>query len=379
MSQALVNPEILSWARARAGLDLPVLARKMGVKEERISAWEAGEQKPTFKQAIKFANKVYVPFGFLFLREPPEEDILLPDLRTVGSNKLNNYSVDLQDTIKDVISRQEWYLEYMQQQGIEECIAYGRASMNKSVNSIVTDMRELLDVPLYPVRGKYQDYFRDLIKRIEGLGVLVMRSSMVGRNTHRLLSVSEFRGFAIADKKAPIIFINTSDSPGARLFTLIHELAHIWLGRSGVSDAAPENHLKEEQLCNAIAAEFLVPEEEFSALWLDDENWKENLPVLESHFRVSQWVIARRAQTLDYITINDYQKFVQERLDAHRNREKGGFVPPNRVQKGRVSERFAFAVASEALSGRLLLRDASKLIGIKPNKIRSFSQKEFGF
>ncbi len=380
MAQALINPEILSWARDRAGLSLAMLAEKMKIREDRLSAWESGEKKPTFKQAKNLAKKVYIPFGFLFLKTPPEEELLIPDLRTLGSHEHNNFSVDLKDTIKDVIARQQWYQEYVQLQGVNKSKAYGRVTLKSSVSTIVNDMRELLGVPPHPQRGNYEDYFRNLIKRIEGLGVLVMRNSMVGSNRYRALSVSEFRGFAIADQNAPIIFINTADSPGARLFTLIHELAHIWLGRSGVSDAAPDNHHQEEQLCNAVAAEFLVPEEEFSSLWRSSDDWRANLPVLVSHFRVSQWVIARRAETLDLITRQDYRTFIHERLEAHRNRERGNGAPSYaRIQKGRVSELFAFAVTSEALSGRMLLRDASKLIGISPHRITDFSQKELGF
>ena len=379
MSQALVNPEILSWARDRAGLSLSVLAKKMSIKEERLEAWEAGERKPTFKQAKTLANKVYIPFGFLFLDKPPVEELLLPDLRTIGSHEHNDFSIDLKETIKDAVIRQEWYQEYIQHQGLDKCVAYGRSTLNDNINNIVNDMRGLLDIPPYPIRGNYQDYFRDLIKRIEKLGVLIMRNSMVKNNWHRALSVSEFRGFAIADELAPVIFINTADAPGARLFTLIHELAHIWLGRSGVSDAKPENHLKEEQLCNAVAAEFLVPADEFSKLWEYKENWKSNIPFLVSHFRVSQWVIARRAETLNFISLQDYQDFIRERLEAHRNRERDGSPPYTRLQKGRVSEQFAFAVTSEALSGRMLLRDAARLIGIRPDKISDFSRKELGF
>lgn len=380
MAQALVNPEILSWARDRAGLSLSVLAKKMRVNEARLSAWESGEQKPTFKQARKLANKVYIPFGFLFLPKPPEENLMLPDLRTVGSHEHNDFSVDLKDTINDVITRQQWYQEYIQNQGIDNSIAYGRASLNDSVSTIVEDMRKLLEIAPYPQRGSWEDYFRDLIKRIEKLGVLVMRNSMVGSNTHRPLSVGEFRGFAISDKSTSVIFINTADSPGARLFTLIHELTHIWLGYSGVSDAEPENHRKEEQLCNAVAAEFLVPADEFTALWVHNDDWGKNLPTLEAHFRVSQWVIARRAETLNFIELAEYQRFVKERLEAFKNRKRGEGTPPySRLQKGRVSESFAFAVAGEALSGRMLLRDAARLIGISPHRISDFSRKELGF
>lgn len=100
--------------------------------------------------------------------------------------------------------------------------------------------------------------------------------------------------------------------PAARLFTLIHELAHIWIGKSGVSDASPDTHQREEIFCNAVAAEFLVPEAEFDTHWQHAEDWKENLPVLEAHFRVSTWVIARRALTLRKISRDEYRNYVDD-------------------------------------------------------------------
>src|SRR5699024_535018 len=106
-------------------------------------------------------------------------------------------------------------------------------------------------------RGTWEDYFRLLVQRIEQAGILVMRESYIHHHT-RPLSVQEFRGFAIADALAPVVFINQADAPAARLFTLIHELAHIWIGQTGVSDANPQTKRKEEIFCNAVAAEFLV-------------------------------------------------------------------------------------------------------------------------
>src|SRR5690606_2778683 len=137
-----------------------------------------------------------------------------------------------------------------------------------------------------PERGDWEAYMRDLVQRIEALGVLVMRSGMVGNNTFRKLSVREFRGFALVDDFAPVVFINTSDCPEARLFTLIHELAHIWLGQSGISDSEPANHHQTERLCNAVAAEFLVPVSEFMPRWRTQESWLGNLPLLAAHFHV---------------------------------------------------------------------------------------------
>ncbi len=378
MTQAMINPDILSWARQRAGLDVYALARKLNVDEEKLISWEQGQVRPTFKQAQSYAHNTYVPFGYLFLKQTPKDELPIPDLRTVGDHAAREISINLRDVVRDVLHRQQWYQEYQIERGADPVIVVGSLSIQTPVLTIVTDMKAHLGLKSWPERGSWEDYTRDLIARIEFLGILVMRSGMVGSNTHRLLSIDEFRGFAIADQFAPVIFINTADCPEARLFTLIHELTHIWLGESGISDADPRSQRQVERLCNAVAAEFLAPEEEFNTHWQADiSNWKTNLPMLSNHFHVSQWVVARRALELSLITDSEYWSYVNKVYADYKVREKNGTSPSyNRVQTGKVSKRLAQAVVSEALSGRLLLRDAWQLIGIKPDKLSAYARKE---
>ena len=131
-----------------------------------------------------------------------------------------------------------------------------------------------------------------------------------------------------------------------------------------------------ERFCNQVAAEFLAPAHEFEPLWDEERPWEANLSWLEAHFHVSQWVIARRANELGLIDDDAYTRYLRRRLDEFRRSKESGAVPYPRLQKGRVSKRFAEAVASEALSGRLLLRDAHRLIGIKPEKLARFAREE---
>jgi Zn-dependent peptidase ImmA (M78 family) len=375
---AKINPDILSWARERAQLSFSALAEKLGISEERLESWEDGVKPLTFRQAQTFASKTHIPFGYLFLRQPPEEPLPLPDLRTVGGVHPQRPSTELLDMARIVMQRQDWYHEYLSEQEVGNNPVVGRFGMNASVAEIVSDMRKTLGIPAHPERGSWEDYTRDLSRRIENARILVMRQSYIG-HWSRPLSVSEFRGFAVADPLAPVIFINTADAPSAQLFTLIHELAHVWLGKSGVSDGDPASQRREEILCNAVAAEFLVPEKEFGHMWQDGlESWRDNLPPLEAHFHVSTWVLARRAQTLHKITLQEYRQYVAELLEKHRQREKSGRGPTYyRTRHSQVSDRFSRAVVSEALSGRLLLRDAGQLLGMKPNHISKYA-KELG-
>jgi Zn-dependent peptidase ImmA (M78 family) len=183
----------------------------------------------------------------------------------------------------------------------------------------------------------------------------------------------------MVDKSAPLIFVNHADAPGARLFTLIHELCHVWLGESGVSDGDANTHNRIEVLCNAVAAEFLVPAAEFMPLWNREvENWQYNLKPLEAHFHVSTWALARRAMTLGLITKSDYLHYIAAERKAHEDRERdgkgGGFY---KNQKSWLSDRFSFAVSSQALNGQIMLREAGHLLGMNPVTLIKFA-KEIG-
>lgn len=376
MAIANINTEMLIWARERSGFSVSEFARKCQVTEEKLVGWESGAKEITFNQAMTYANKAHIPFGYLFLDKPPIEELPIPDLRTVESRALDKASPELIEVTKLMLQRQEWYKEYLRQHFSAPCQVVGRFSVQDSVMKIVSDMRSKLSVGAHPDRGSWEDYYRDLVKRIEENGILVMRQADLGHHT-RPLKVEEFRGFAIVDELAPIIFVNHADSPGARLFTLIHELCHIWIGQSGISDGSPSTHRKEEVLCNGVAAEFLVPEAEFSNLWshaVDD--WTENLVILEGHFHVSRWVLARRALTLIYIHSDEYASFIAEEKARYKKQSGNGGPTYYKTKKSQISQLFSKAVVSQAMAGQLLLREAGQLLGgMKPGNIANFAEE----
>lgn len=108
-----------------------------------------------------------------------------------------------------------------------------------------------------------------------------------------------------------MIFINNNDAKSAQLFTLIHELSHLMIGESAISDLAYQAKSSEEVLCNAVAAEYLVPESIFKEQWVRTEDWEENIPHLINIFKVSRWVVARRALSLGYIRDDEYLSYVR--------------------------------------------------------------------
>ena len=357
------------------GMDIHNAAVAAGVKPEQLERWEAGDGLPTFRQAQNVAQALHAPFGFFFLQQAPAEEPLLPDLRTVGGRTVESPSVDLLETIKQALQRQAWYLEYQQEQGGAPLPFVGKFTTDAAPHVVAADIRAVLGVEIEHGQSQWDDYQRALIQAAEQAGVLVMRSGIVGNNTRRKLDVSEFRGFAISHPLAPVVFINSADAPAARLFTLLHELAHLWFGASGISNAAPGNTRQEEAACNAVAGEFLAPAELFGELWASGSpDLSTRMAELARRFHVSQLVIARRALDLDMLDRKTYNDFYLAELERFRHAERsGGSFYRNAGSKNSV--RFAKAVIAEALSGRLLLRDAGKLLGVQPAKIRQFAEQ----
>lgn len=345
----------------------------IGVKPEQLQGWEAGDSQPTFRQAQQVANALHAPFGYLFLSEAPADEPPLPDLRTVGGAPTGRPSVNLMETVQHAMQRQAWFVEYLQEQGAPSLPFIGRFNTNSNVVRVAQDIRDVLGVDVEQGQRNWETYYRELIEAAERSGVLVMRSGIVGNNTHRKLDVGEFRGFAISHPLAPVVFINSADAPSARLFTLLHELAHVWLGSSGISSVAPGNTRREEIVCNAVAGEFLAPSDLFAQLWaVGSQDLAVRVAELAHRFHVSRFVVIRRALDMGLVDQATYSAFYRAELDAFRVAESGGgsFY---RNAGAKNSARFARAVIAEAFSGRLLLREAGRLLGVQPSKIRDFA------
>ena len=269
--------------------------------------------------------------------------------------------------------KQEWYKEYLISQGEEALSFVGSYSINSSVYDVAEDIRKVLRVEP-PKQGTWEEYQKRVLDGAELAGILIMRSGIVGNNTHRKLSVNEFRGFAISDPIAPLVFINNSDAPTAKLFTLIHELAHIWIGTSGISDL--DYHNKEEVFCNKVAGEFLVPEKLFFQSWKKENDLLINLTEIASNFHVSKMVVAKRALALGAIEHSSYRKFYQAEIEKYSNNKSSGgnYYQTANSKNGNL---FSKIIVSEALSGRLLYRDAGKLLDVSPSKVKIYANEMY--
>ncbi|HHB76173.1 MAG TPA: ImmA/IrrE family metallo-endopeptidase [Desulfobulbus sp.] len=386
MPEALITPNVLKWARKRAQFTPDGAAQKVPVRPERFIAWEEGKKYPTFRQAKKLAKAFHVPFGYFFLPAPPKEKIDIPDLRTVGGRVRPDFSLEFIDLYHDILRKQDWFREYRLQEGVRPLPFIGEFSVDSDFKEVADDIRQdlTIDDQLRASSRSWEQFITRLIEQVEKAGILVFRNSIVGNNTHRPLSVDEFRGLAISDPIAPLIFINSRDAKSAQIFTLAHELAHLWLGASGVSNPILktkkiENHdQKVEIFCNKTAAELLVPETAFLVDWDQELSSQDNITLLSKKYRVSTLVIARRGYDLNLLSYDEFQEFYLDalqydrRVKARLNKSDGGpgsFM----MQKMRNGRLFSQAVTTAAFEGRLPLRVGADLLGIKPAKLKKYA------
>ena len=387
MTEALVTPDVLTWARQRRGLEVEELASRLNVKPEAIDAWEGGAKRPTFRQAQLFAQAVYVPFGYLYLPEPPIEELPLPDFRIIPGQNPRDPSANFLDLLNDVLGKQEWYRQYRESEGVEELSFVGRFGTTDPEDVVASDIREVIDVDAARRQASDREGFmRQLSRNAEKSGIMVMRSGVVGNNNHRLLDIDEFRGFSISDHIAPLIFINGRDFKGAQIFTLAHELAHIWSGQGGISN--PDYGLNREQkdnaveqFCNRVAAETLVPGEDFRSRWnIETPTWEDNLKGLSGHYKVSPMVILRKAHDEDFLPIDEYRgaysRLVEQAGKAQQAVDSGGDF--RYTVAARNGLEFTGAVISRAAEGSLLSSEAADLLGVKVKTLPTIAKHIFG-
>lgn len=373
-----INPELLRWARERAGLSISDIVSVRMFRD--YEKWEVGAAKPTLRQLEAVARKTHAPLGYFFLSTPPEEELPIPDFRTVEDQPVMRPSPDLLDTVYTIQRRQEWARNYLKEQGAEPLSFIGSTHIGQPYDEVAITMRKALGLEAGWARtsSNWEAALRNLRKAAESIGVFVVINGVVGNNTHRKLDPDEFRGFVLSDPLAPFIFINGADAKAAQMFTIAHELVHLWLGENGVFNLEnlQPSSAKVEVFCNGVAAEFLVPRATLR------ENWArvsaaDPYGALARHYKVSPLVIARRALDLSLVSREEFFSFYtryQERdREKQAKREPGGDF--YKTQGTRVGVRFARTVIRAVKNGQLPYRDAYKLTGLKGGTFDKYAEK----
>ncbi|TGG94340.1 MAG: ImmA/IrrE family metallo-endopeptidase [Aphanocapsa feldmannii 277cV] len=368
MIRVKINPELLRWARERSGIAQEILAEKF----KKLPDWEEGEAQPTLKQVEAFARTVHVPIGYLFLTDPPQESIPIPDFRTIAGKAVRRPSPNLLDTIYTCQERQSWYRDFVLVTRQPKLDFVGSVTVEVPHEIVAQAMRKKLgfDLAAHQECPSWEKALRLFIDQAEEAGILVMVSGIVMSNTSRQLDPEEFRGFALSDPFAPLIFVNSNDTKAAQMFTLAHELAHVWLGESALSDLGVEPSLgsqREEVWCNAVAAELLVP---LAALQSelqrqDEEPLPELLCRLAHTFKVSKLVILRRLFDAKWINRDIFDSELKQQVERLKEHVKAGGGNFYRTTLARVGHRFAHALVMSTLEGQTLYRDAFRMLGVK--------------
>jgi len=332
-----------------------------------------------------FARTVHVPVGYLFLSQPPEEPAPIPDFRTFDGQEVRRPSSNLLDTIYACQERQSWYRDFVRIARQPDLPFVGSALIETPPKVIATEIRETFGFDLKARRDclNWIDAFRLFIRQIDEAGVLVMVSGVVGSNNRRCINPAEFRGFALSDPLAPLIFVNGADTKAAQLFTLAHELAHLWLGTTALSNltAAPRFGFRREEVwCNAVAAELLVPLAELRASLQDGEAIPDALSRLARMFKVSTLVILRRLVDTNWIdrAYFDIAWTAEIKHLSQRSKQGGSSGDFYRTTLARVSRRFVQALVVSTLEGQTLYRDAFRMLGISKTETFNNLGREVG-
>jgi Zn-dependent peptidase ImmA (M78 family) len=377
MTRVQVKPEILRWAFERSRID----EIDQSVRFPEVGAWERGDKQPTFKQLETFAKATHTPLGYFFLPEPPVERLPIQDFRTVRTG-VTRPSADLLDTIFAMQRRQDWMREERVDCESEPLEFVGSASLSDEPQAVGREMRRVtgLGDDWASGVGTWAQAIGELHRRIEALGVISIINGVVGNNTSRKLDVHEFRGFALTDSYAPLIFVNGADAKSAQMFTLAHELAHVWLGRDGEGLSGFEGVMagdqRIEKFCDHAAAEFLVPANELKRQWPAVKNRDDAFERVARHFKVSPVVAGRRAMDLRLVERDTFFKFYNDYTQRERDRAKsatgGNFYD---TQNTRIGKSFARAVMRAAIEGRLSFKEAYDLTGLHGGAFQEYGRR----
>lgn len=375
-----LEPEILRWARERAGLNEAALAKRLGVKPDRVAEWER-TGRLRYKKAELLAAKTYTPFGHLFLKKPPEDSLPIPDFRTLRDAPVRRPSPDLLETVLLMQRRQAWMRDWLVEEGDSALSFIKSVTTSAEPETVARDMRRVLGFSdgWAEHEKNWTEALTHLRYRMEQAGVLTVINGVVGNNNRRKLSPDEFRGFALCDTYAPLIFVNGSDFKAAQMFTLVHEFAHLWIGKDGVSNFDAMQPLPDriEKWCNAVAAEFLVPALELRMAWGQAGRANEPYQFLARRFKVSAVVAARRVMDVGLASRSEFFSFWNAYQEDERRRLK---LRPSRgnfwaTQNVRIGPRFGAAVVKSAREGKLLYRDAYSLTGLSGSTFDRFAQR----
>ncbi|SEK90176.1 Zn-dependent peptidase ImmA, M78 family [Ruminococcus sp. YRD2003] len=357
-----------------------------------IQKWRSGDSQPTFNQLEKVSKALGIPFGYFFLQTPPNEDLSIVEYRTIDSIALEKPSRNLIDTLHDMEQIQDWTYNYLLSIESDKLKFVGALKNQTNSIEIAKYIRQLLGIQddWFKSAKTADESFSLLRNAMSNAGVIVMMSGIVENNTHRSLQIDEFRAFALVNEYAPLIFINSNDSINGKVFSLIHEFVHICIGENSLFNdrySTGQKVDKTEVICNAVAAEILVPIDQFTKEWFsesDDVDETMRISSLAKEFKCGDTVIARRALDKKLITHEQYEfiskeavKRYKEYMQRKKERKEGGgdFY---RTVASRIDKRFLRMLLSSVQEGTTMYTDAFRLTNTNRSTFTSLAEKVGG-
>ena len=360
-----VTQSVLAWALQRAERSYEETVKKFPT----FGDWLSGDCLPSLRELEKFASFTHVSLGALIMPEPPDETLPIADMRTRESMVIERPSGNLLDTIDRYQQFQDWYHDYAREQGAEKLSFLGSASVQDSPRVIARRVRSLLQLDHVSATGT-QQWRHDIVAALEGVGVLVMRSGVVGASNTRKLSTREFRGFSLYDDIAPLVFVNVADEPySAQNFTLLHEFAHLLLGHSALSGGDRLlGGTGEEAWCNRVAACVLLPDEALTAF--NEATTVQDYRALARRFGVSAEVVLHRLHGARRIDEERYSELLEAvRADYGGEKRRSGGGNYYNTLTARLGRSFATAIVASTLEGRTGFTESFRMIGTHKREV----------
>lgn len=367
-----ISPEKLLWATERSGLNVDSLR---DIYPKAID-WIREESEPTVKQLESFAKKIHVPFGFLFLNKPPEEKLPITFYRSNGE-VVKNPPLVIKDLVNQIKTKQEWLKDFLIEKKYDDLNFIGSLKNYEKINT--DDAAEIIRNSLRLNKTWYEEtkkssVFRYWIDKIEKNRIFIVSTGYVGNNK-RNVDVETCKGFTLVDNICPFIYINTNNLGGGRIFTLIHELVHVFVGNSigiGYNPIHPSSQPL-EKFCDNVASEILVPTSFFEVCWNSyNDSFSDKISRLASQYHVSKLVIAKKALDSNFIEQSDFWKFYNYYTNIPFKKSSGGDFWNSKPYE--VSRKFYSFVDSALRQGEILPSSAYRLTNMKANTYENFKK-----
>ncbi|HEX8577866.1 MAG TPA: XRE family transcriptional regulator [Flavobacterium sp.] len=381
--KAYITPNVLKWARQSARMSEEIACAKVSVSIEKLKEWENGITLPTIRQAQTLAKAYKRPFALLFLPDIPKDFQPLQDFRKSGSKPFNTSSIFI---IRETQQKQSWIRDLYEENKEKELSFVGKFNINDNPEFVAEDILKSLNIN--PANYQSDNPIKEWIEKAESKGVFISRTSFI--HSKLKLDSEELQGFAISDKFAPFVFINSDDWNAPQLFTLVHELAHIWIAESGISNEIEQNVKDKDKyhpielFCNEVAANALIPKEIINNL--ENVTFKNSKEVFKSAKKlgVSSFAFLVRAYNLNLINYATYQslkkdaeyeysEFLKREAEKKvKQKEKENKSGPNYflLQLNRNSRLFTQTVLDTFRGGGIEPSLASNLLNVQINKFQ---------